>query len=497
MITDLTPSGSTFFPALPARSRLTIVELTPVRLAATYPTRATGLYWALSMVLLIALFFPLAILTIILGFRLPWLPPVLTFFAICAGVPCLVSWLISLIFRRPAGGRVCLEEGTLHFERGTIFPSRRDVNLKPGAQLGVSDVGGEESTHFALQLLVEGKATIIASQSDLTLADLQWLARRMNEWLGQEFPSQCLQCGRALKATDLDWPTRAVCCSECGYRGRGSEPLAGDIVPPPIRDCPSCQDPIRLQDVSRITGGCRCRHCGWSSDAAPPMELDDPSNLPSYVRFKIERGVVKLIDRKSLHMPLVELVSAFPTEGEALEVLRQAELVEESTPGAMTVKYAHWQTARLWLVYIIFLAIFAESTRFMVNTRSIAAADRSFIWYWNMFASHIVFLLLAATLVGLAWWTLLGVKLTFTPNALEWTVGSRKRLIAWHTLSDVVVLNRRWPPVVLLRHGGTGLLLVTPTSESARAIGRLCLFHREKAGRPNEANSAESVSRWA
>jgi hypothetical protein len=434
------------------------------------------------MVLMIALFFPLAILAIVLGFRLPWLPPVPTFFLICAGVPCLISWLISLIFRRPEGGEVCLEEGKLHYARGAVFPSRRDVDLKSGARFDVKDVGGDESTHFALQLFMEKKTTIIASQSDLALADLQWLGRRLNEWLGQEFPSRCLQCGRPLEAVDLDWPTRAVRCSECGHRGRAPEPVVGDAVPPPCSDCPSCLYPIRLKDVSRITGGCRCRRCGWSSDAAPPLETDDNLDLQSYVRFKIERGLVNLIGKKSHQTPLTQLVWTFPTQAAALEALQQAGLVEESTADAMTVKYAHWQTAWLWLVYLIFLGIFAESTRFMINTRAIPPADRSFIWYWNMFTSHSVFLLLAATLVGLIWWTLLRVRLTFTLYALEWTVGRRKRLIAWHTLSDLGVLRRKWPPLVLLRHGGTGLLLVTPTSVAARAIARLCLVRCEKVG---------------
>jgi hypothetical protein len=84
------------------------------------------------------------------------------------------------------------------------------------------------------------------------------------------------------------------------------------------------------------------------------------------------------------------------------------------------------------------------------------------------------------------WWARQAIRLTFTPYALQMTVGSRKRLIAWHTLTEVAVFRHSCPPLLMFQHDGTGVALVTPTKSAATALARLCLSYRGQVRDSNQ-----------
>ena len=116
---------------------------------------------------------------------------------------------------------------------------------------------------------------------------------------------------------------------------------------------------------------------------------------------------------------------------------------------------------------------------------NVAEANRTFIQYFALQLCRLAWLGTAATLVLICWWAGKPVVLTFRPDALQWKIGNRQRLIAWTTLTGVAASKGGWLPTLIVKHGGAGIILVTPSRVSSRALTRLCLHFLEEAETAN------------
>src|SRR5262249_37864220 len=148
-------------------------------------------------------FIPLAILAIAVAARFPQIPFVFLFFLICAAIPLGASRLFARLFTRADGGLIRLERSVLYSGRGAILRSSNSFAVAAASKFEIVDTGGDENTLWTLQFVTDGRAKGIAYQSDLPLADLKWLNRQLNAWLGWTFPAHCLACGRALETQDV------------------------------------------------------------------------------------------------------------------------------------------------------------------------------------------------------------------------------------------------------------------------------------------------------
>ena len=477
---DWMPIDRTFVPALPHRSRLMVHEVSPERFEVTYPTNASGLYWILVFVFMFVGWFPLTILALMLGLRFPWLPVISTYFGIVAGIPISLAWLISRIYKRHDGGRISIEQGRLRADFGVFLCSRQEICLEDQSRFSVEDVGSE-STNWTLKLFSMGKKLTLAHEGDLQRPDMHWLCHRMNEYLGHEFPSHCVNCGRPLEAVDVDWPQRGVYCSGCGFASPVPDPFELDaITEAPVEQCPSCFEPIWLPNVNRDTGGSRCRRCGWSSNALPPSRLESRQDLSTFASDAFEQGV-RLAFRYQEHLLSAEQIrDEFPTDLSALDELRIQNLLEEMPEKTATVNFRHHQTTGLWWVFlgtVLLIALLTEGCLTTTKPQGLGLLGL-FSHYWLF---RFVWCFAVGVLGLLIWWSRQSVRLIFTPYALLLAVGKRKRLIAWHTLTEVAVFRHSWPPVLMLLHGGAGVVIVTTTKSAATALVRLCQSYRDRA----------------
>lgn len=473
--------GNTYVPSPPRKTKLTIVEATPKLWKATYPTNATGLRWTLNFVFFILGCMPGAIGGIILAARFPWLPGVPVIVGLSFFLPLILAELVARCFTRRAGGVIQLEPSRLHYERGAIWRTRKELELEPSGRFEVDEVGGEENTLWVLQLVMDQKRTVLATTSDLGRTDLHWLCHRLNEFLGWEFPSHCLLCGHALDVQDVDWPRRSIRCQSCEFEGPSPDPFPPDAVPEmPIASCPSCLDPIWLTNVHRETGGCRCRRCGWASDREPPLSWETPDELPGWIGDLIERTLGRICDRPKSFLKPAELQEAIPSDDDAWSQLQAEQLAVEENLKFDTVTYAFRQMVRFWWVILVLCLLAFLTARQLYFHYQAPMANRHFAYYVDRIAMQFFLLCCLTILGGLIWWSFQTVRLKFTDNALHWIIGRRERLIAWHTLTKVVVPVYPWPPMILFKHGGTGLLLITPTATAARALARICLSRLER-----------------
>lgn len=481
--------GETFIPSLPRKTKLIVVHVSPARWEVTYPANAVGLRWLVFFILLIVGFIPLFLVSLIALARLPgflaqWIPAHLWFFFFCILLPWGMADLIAYRFRRTAGGVIRLAQGRLHFERGAILRIRQDLELEPTSRFEVEDIGGEEHTRWALRLITGNSQTVLATKNDLSRLELQWLCHRFNEFLGWEFPSHCLQCGQPLDVQDVDWPRRAIRCRECQFEGPSPDPFLSDPVPDaPETSCPSCLEPIWLLNVHRQTGGCRCRRCGWASDRQPPIPLEELGDVPGWIQDFVECQLGKVCDRPQSFLTDSELRQAFPTEKAAWSQLQAEQFAVEENLEFDRVTYSFRRIAHFGWVILVMSLLALVTTRQLYFHYQVPMANRHFAYYVDRIAMQGFLVCCLASLGGLIWWSFQTVSLKFTDYALQWTIGRRRRLIAWHTLNKVLVPIYAWPPMLLLKHGGVGLLLITPTTTAARALARLCQCHIEAASR--------------
>ena len=479
------PVDRTFVPALPHRTRLTVHEVSPDRFEVTYPTNASGLYWVLVIVFLFVGWFPLTIIALMLGFRIPWLPVFPTYFGIVGGIPICLAWLISRIFKLHDGGRVSIEQGMLRVEFGVFLRSRQQISLESQSRFSVEDVGSE-STNWQLKLFSTGKNNTVAHEGDLQRPDMHWLCHRLNEYLGREFPSHCLNCGRPLDVVDVDWPQRSVSCTDCDFAGPAPDPFKFDAIPDaPVAQCPSCLEPIWLANVNRDTGGCRCRRCGWSSHAVPPSRLESRQDLATFASDSFEQAVRLAFHHREYLLSVEQIRNDFPTEVSALNELRIQNLLEEGSETTPTINFRHHQTTGLWWVILGTLLIIALLTEGCLSAEKPRGLG-PLILFSHYCLLHYAWCLAVGGFGVLIWWSRQAVRLKFTPYALGFTVGTRGRLIAWHTLNEVAVFRHSWPPILMLQHGGAGVALIIPTKSAARALARLCLGYRAQIPDSNQ-----------
>lgn len=120
-----------------------------------------------------------------------------------------ISWLLGRgldgLFRRPEGGKLLLDRDQLRVEGGAVFRWSVTHPIDHRIRLDVVDIGNNESISWALSLQVDQKWKTLAQEIDLNVADQKWLCEQMNSWLGLQFPSHCVACGRLLDSQDVDW----------------------------------------------------------------------------------------------------------------------------------------------------------------------------------------------------------------------------------------------------------------------------------------------------
>lgn len=344
----------------------------------------------------------------------------------------------------------------------------RQCGIGPSSRFKVERVEHMDDVDYQLVLTEEAKNFLVVHESHLDEADFKWLECRFNEWLGWEFPTHCVACGRRLEACDLEWSERSVDCSECDYRGPAPDPFPDDVAPsaPPSR-CPNCEQPIWLTEVNRCSGGCRCKRCDWISEATPPLV-----SLGSLM--EVAMGLAFL--QTELLIPEDAIRAEYPRKEDALRALEEEGLVQQSEPGATNISFNLWKNRvvpftalALGVVLIILAGLLAPV---------IMIEHRTWTDYCLMIFCLGSLMLVAPGLGLLIWWASRRITLMFTPAALVRQIGEKKRFIKWGTLNLVAVSKGGWLPSVLLKQGGAGLTLITPSDAAAKAIARLCIEHR-------------------
>ncbi len=334
-----------------------------------------------------------------------------------------------------------------------------------------------------LVLIKGGSEFTLVQEPQLRETDLTWLKLRFNEWLGWEFPSHCVNCGRPLHAYDLEWPLRSIDCSVCDFEGPAPNPFEPNTQPPPpVSSCPSCAGEIWLRDVNRKTGGSHCRRCGWASEALP-KNRDEQNYFFEVLKTAFEFGL-GLAFRNTENLVPEEIIRAeFPRPQEALTLLEHEGLITYSEEKLPIVVFNRWRTTCVKFTAIVLVMMTLIVTGLLISAWSVWAQQRTSGQLLTLVFYHTLAMVVTSSLGGLVWWANHRTQLIFAPTSLYWRVGTQKRLINWQTLTAVAVAQGGWIPVVFLKHGGAGLGLATPSHSIAKALARLCQIHREAASR--------------
>ena len=342
------PIDETFLPALPRRSRLTVHEVTPERFFVTYPVSPDCLI-GIFLVFSFGLFGVVWILIIFVlehRFGIPWwiTGPTLIF-----GIPWLLGKGAARILRLPEGGKLQLDRKQLRAAGGVVFQWSKTHPIDHCSRLDVVDIGNNESTCWALSLQVDQKWTTFAQEIDLNVSDQKWLCRQMNSWLGWEFPSHCVACGRLLDSHDVDWQQKSVKCSACDFAGPAPDPFVPDAAPPaPPVECPGCSGTIWLTDVNRETGGYRCHRCNWSSEALPPRRLESFADARDFWITELGRAVPVALNACTKLVSDGELQQEFPSASSARRQLEDDRLIEDGSRDKLTLAFGNWQVPKFW-----------------------------------------------------------------------------------------------------------------------------------------------------
>lgn len=482
------PIDRTFVPALPRQSRLTVHEVSPQRFHVSYPVEPAWLFGCL-MVPSLGLFGIFSILiTFVLEhrFHIPWW---ITGPALIFGIPWLISKGLCQLLRRPEGGKLQLDRKQLLAESGVFWRWAETHPIDDRSRLDVIDIGSDPTIQ-ALSLQVDQQWKTLAQECDLPVADQKWLCRQMNVWLGWEFPSHCVACGRSLDSHDVDWPQRSVQCSACDFAGPAPAPFVLDAAPPmPPEKCPSCTGTIWLADVNRETGGCRCQRCHWVSDALPPMRMESFADAQDFWITAGGRGVAIALHSSDKFVTDEELRHEFPSAGLVHRQLEEDRLIEDRDRDRLTIVFGHWQVPRFYLL------LFVAGALVMLNL---------WLLFWvfpgtppqtwpKWIGRRLCFLMLPLS-GGFAafslWWGTKSVRIIFTSEALLLQIGRIKRVIGWSTLKQAATHKGVWPPMVYLVYGGTSVLITPPSHAAACAITRLAQIHCEEQSQHSTHTSA-------
>lgn len=489
----------TFVLPPPLPYRVFVEKLSPEIIEFTFTIQARGILFFLVFTFGVILFFPLSFLALVIGQRFPQLPSILVYFGIVGGGIYGLAWLVS----RPAwsrkGGRIRIDESSLHIQGICIFRWSKNFPRTATTRFDI-ELQGDESPRWTLLLLGSHPPVSVVGEPHLTRRELEWLKHRLNEWLGWRFPSHCAACGRPLEARDLDWPSRSVLCSECGFAGPAPDPLSGTLLPtPPPTDCPTCHQPIWLPDVNRETATAACRLCGWASQVHSPP---DPGQFDSFLEYftSIYSYFVNLLFCfPGSAFSDSELIAEFPSAEFAWKLLEYESIAGQFQPTnglpQRTVTYHHWQTHRYLIVVTTLAALLLLSLYSRFGLLDIPRDQRGWAQYFAQFIAFASSLTSFLMLTFALWWGARRTQLIFTPDALIWTVGDQTRMAAWRNLCRVALLRRGWPPFLLLMHGGAAVTLAPPSCSAARAITRICLEHCSRCSSPLSPPLQETLNR--
>jgi hypothetical protein len=378
-----------------------------------------------------------------------------------------------------------LERAQLGAAGGATIRWSRVYPIDGTSKLAVITDTSDESTTWLLELEGPGKKVALTDCNVLSVADLRWLAERFNEWLGREFPSHCLACGRHLDRSDLNWPERRVQCSGCGFHGPSPDPFDAEAVPPSPPDaCPNCAEPIRLTQIDRRSGGCRCLLCGWESQAAAPLRLRDFAGVADFCSTAIARWIAMTLD-SDLQFPhhLVscqELLDEFPTPESAWSELANDGLIAYE-PGRL-VAYRHWQTHGLPAITAVLAGGVLLSVILLATVLGGPPDDRTWLVSIAVWACRFGLLALGGSLLAVIWWGRRRTVMFFSAEALAWECSGRRRVATWPTVGAVAVTRTGWLPLLILKQGGAGILFAPPSKSAARALARLCLANASASG---------------
>lgn len=471
------PVDGTFLPPLPPSSKLTIVRWHPDEVEISYPVEASFLKWALFFILFFILAFPLLIVCVVLGQGIPWIPA-----PVVIVIPFVIPFIIAKLLTRPltdkTGGRIYWSQSKAEFRGGTWLTARRTFPRQSGMRIDTYSDPDSDSNHLSLVVIWENARETIARETDLSPKDLKWLKLRLNEWLGWEFPDCCVRCGKILTQRDVDWHERSIACQDCGYLGPSPDPFnASEPLPVLQYECPNCTGPLLLRHTNRETGGCRCAICGWESSAYPPLQPHDFASFGGYFEALSRRIAPLLLKFPQYLVPERSILGAFPTVGDAMTCLELEQDANRLHRHGLLLHYSHWQiqgmrtmvgglSAAVGLLLVLFCTVL-----------NVEAEARS----WALFAVVLCSRFLIATLVValgvLVWWANRRIELTIEETGLLLETPARKHLILWHTLDEVAIHARSWPPLLLFVQTGQGLTLAPPNLTTAMAIARICLAH--------------------
>ena len=342
---------------------------------------------------------------------------------------------------------------------------------------------GDDSISRLVLINVEYEFTLV-KEPQLLHVDLTWLKLRFNEWLGWEFPSHCVNCGRPLEACDVEWPQRSIDCSVCDFEGPAPDPFEPNNQPlPPVSSCPSCAGEIWLRDVNRKTGGCRCHRCGWVSEALPSVLRNGQIHFGDVLKTALEFGLGLAFHNTENLVPEEIIRTEFPRAQDALRLLEHAGLVTYSEEKSPIVVLNRWRITCVKVTAIVLVMLTMTVTGLLISVWSVSAEQRTWGQFLTLVCYQTLWLIVAPSLGGLVWWANHRTQLIFAPTALFWRGGQQTRLLNWQTLTAVAVSQGGWLPMVFFKHGGAGLGLATPSQSIAKALARLCQIHCEDASR--------------
>lgn len=487
------PIDRTFVPALPSQSRLTVREVTSERFVVSYSDERklmVGCLTAFSMFI----FIPFAAIAAIYVQKLSLVPWWMTLMVLVGGMQRLIQHSVSGRPSRREGGRLQLKRHQLRVEGGVFFRSTKTYPIEVRSRLEVIRIG-IDSDIPALSLRVNQEWHTLAQECQINVADQKWLCQQMNAWLGWEFPSHCVACGRPLESHDVDWQQRSVRCSGCGFPGPAPDPFAINAASPaPPFECPCCHGAIWLNDVNRETGGCRCHRCQWSSEALPPMRLDSLTDAKSFL-ITVMGGVIPVV--LSLFDKLVsddKLQREYPSAASARRQLENDHLIEEGSRDKLTLTFGHWQVLNFsfWVLATGSLLILNFGLLFWVFP---GTPPRTWLHWFGRLSSFLMLPLSGGAAAFTVWWAMKRVCMIFTTEALLLQIGQTKRVIRWNTLKQAATHDGVWPPMVYLVYGGTGAIVTPPSHTAARAITRLCQIHRQDETRYAPAAAQDPIDR--
>jgi hypothetical protein len=473
----------TQLPFPPRSTVLTLREVSPQRFDVSFPVETRTLTFGIAFLLWVPLMLPLMIGAVVLAARFPQIN-VLIWMAGAFFTPMWIARLIARRFRRPDGGRLCLDRKQLSAAGGTVLLWLREYPLAETSMFAlVATNDSDDARSWLLNLKGPVREVTVSDDCALNAPDLRWLHERFNEWLGWEFPAHCVACGARLAQCDLNWPKRRVECGRCGFRGPAPNPFPPEAIPaPPPAACPNCAEKIWLTHVNRASGGCRCEACGWESESAPPMHPCDFSGIVSYCASVVGRSIASRMQSSPHRASREDLLAEFPTPESAWARLAHENLLVREQDRAPQVVYRNWQTRGLPAALAAGALGIIVSALLLATVFAGPSQDRTTLESLAVCACRLVCLVLAVYLMAGVWWARRRTVLVFAPQALAWDRGGRRRVVTWHTLTDAATQRSGWPPILILVHGGAGILFAAPTVSSARAICRLCLAHCEQHG---------------